>query len=276
MSAKQKEQEHQREKQKLKEQRQKERALHTQKTQLMNMRKRLEKEKSPYREIVDTIHTVFGKQGTELAHNGSSTYAEVTKETITGIVDMLKDHHEYKEDDCLFDAGSGIGTMVFRMLVELHCCALGIEYCNHRTFLAAHAAINFFAEYRLDERFNQGTMLALGDLYNLQQIPKQVTTLIMYDEAFPPGLMLHMADLIQAAPPNLQFVVSAKVNRESCYSQLLINAGLTDLGNVKGSKTNNGGATTFTLFKRLEPLMNKDGGSAAPATTSVLPALEKY
>ncbi|CAJ1926984.1 unnamed protein product [Cylindrotheca closterium] len=98
----------------------------------------------------------------------------------------------------------------------------------------------------------------------------------MYDKAFPPGWMLHMADLIQAAPPNLQFVVSAKVNRESCYSQLLINAGLTDLGNVKGSKTNNGGATTFTLFKRLEPLMNKDGGSAAPATTSVLPALEKY
>ncbi|CAJ1947538.1 unnamed protein product [Cylindrotheca closterium] len=97
----------------------------------------------------------------------------------------------------------------------------------------------------------------------------------MYDEAFPPGLMLHMADLIQAAPPNLQFVVSAKVNRESCYSQLLIDAGLTELGNVKGSKTNNGGATTFTLFKRLEPQTNKDGGSAAPATASVSPVPEK-
>lgn len=66
-----------------------------------------------YGDIVQTIHEQFGKKGTRLAHNGSSTYAKVTQDTITRLCDMLRKYHTYLADDCLFDAGSGIGTMVF-------------------------------------------------------------------------------------------------------------------------------------------------------------------
>ena len=73
-----------------------------QKRQRVMLAKQLNKKKH----IIQFIHKNHGTQGKDLAHCGSSTYAELVYGGMTTLLEKLKKIHSFGPSDCILDAGS--------------------------------------------------------------------------------------------------------------------------------------------------------------------------
>ncbi len=154
----------------------------------------------PDREVLATIHSLLGKKATELSANGASTYAEIRKNDMTQLSDLMRKHKCItSSNDVIADFGSGACTALFHMCHSLSCRGIGVEYDGNRSYVAASYLRSLLKKLGTNPKLNPNVVAFHANIFDLNEIPYCVKVLYLYDEAYPPDLMNHTAGLIKGA-----------------------------------------------------------------------------
>jgi hypothetical protein len=203
--------------------------------------------------IIKRISLLLGKNATELAHDGTSTYAEPTQAGIIRIAEKLRElMGPSRRDQMLIDCGSGVGTALWIMCQVLDCKGLGLEYSTNRVFSGCAKTKNLLDELEGNLAFQFRVANMHGDLHDLEALFKDLVGAYQYDEAFAPYLMVKMFELYSRAPLTFRFVVCAKSQRYPAYGkEMYEDYGLYPLTlPISCKKVGSGEASSFVIFGR--------------------------
>ena len=170
-------------------------------------------------EIMKSIQHILGKNATKNFHDGASTYAEPTLGSIERIAAALN-VKPMTRDDIILDLGSGAATTLWHLCQYHNCKGVGIEYGENRMRSAAKYTADLLKKHKDDSLFNPQVINTHGDIMNLTMLPP-CTVLYIFDEAFPDVLMEKIFELIDTAPPRLQYVITFKANKFPKYRAML-------------------------------------------------------
>lgn len=219
-------------------------------TAYQNLRRQWISESCQY--SVGKISYYLGTEATRLAHDGSSTYAEPTNETMVKVSESLKTlmgSAEDRREQGIVDCGSGTGTAIWTMSALLGCKGLGIEYAYRRLYTGSSNTTRFLQHMEETGSPVHGRAVnTLQDLYMGNEFPACVTVMFSNDEAFPPALLRHCLSIFVNSS-TVRWLVSSKLHRPS-FSEMINEHGLEKVvGPIVGKKTGSGESTTFYIYK---------------------------
>lgn len=202
--------------------------------------------------ILNGIAQILGHRATQLAHEGSSTYAEPTQ---TGLLKLARDIRpllgKNLDEHMLLDCGSGAGTALWTLCQALGIKGLGIEYAEKRVFTGSHHTSTLLKAFKDNEALQYKVINVYGDLLNLQSLPSCVTVAYQFDEAFPPRLMKKLMQLYLHAPLTLRFIIASKPNKHSQYVAMFADYGLYPLRpTIACVKAGSQESSLFTIYGR--------------------------
>jgi len=213
----------------------------------------------PVEAIADQVYAML-KEKTSLCHDGYSTYAEPRFSGVKELVDWFRDQSTDLTSEVIMDLGSGVGTVLWTMSQLFGCKAIGVEYAPNRVFQSANAATSILAKFSQETHFRANVFTVLGNILDLTRIHPSVTILYLFDEAFPPELMVHIADLVEQSSSRLRYVITAKMAKFACYKGFFQDKGFVDTGKkIATSKIGSGEGSTFSIWKRA-----KDNTTSTP------------
>jgi hypothetical protein len=230
----------------------------------------------PEREVLATIHNLLGKKATELSANGSSTYAEIRKNDMTQLSDLMRKHKCItSSNDVIADFGSGACTALFHMCHSLSCRGIGVEYDGNRSYVAASYLRSLLKKLGTNPKLNPNVVAFHANIFDLNEIPYCVKVLYLYDEAYPPDLMKHTAGLIKGAM-NLGWVVSFKSGKHHEYAGYLeVNADLEFVEQLVCRKQGSGESSRASLY-RCKPRHAWNRRLVPHATTKAMEDMAAY
>jgi hypothetical protein len=199
--------------------------------------------------IIETIAFKLGRTATELAHDGTSTYAEPTRGGLQKIASALRPILGGNlNSHVLMDCGSGVGTALWTLCQALGIKGLGIEYSTNRVFLGSVQACALLGKRIKDLQHRVAN--GYGNLLDLESLPSCITVAYQFDEAFPPDLIKKLIALYVKAPLTLRFIIAAKANAP-CSIRTFAKGGLYPLlPAIPCKKTVSGESSTFTIYGR--------------------------
>lgn len=202
--------------------------------------------------ILDSIANLLGQKATQLAHEGSSTYAEPTQTGLLKIAGAMKPLLGNNLDGhVLLDCGAGVGTALWTLCQALGIKGLGIEYAEKRVFTGSHYTSAMLKAFKGNEALQYKVVNMHGDLLHLQSVPSCVTVAYQFDEAFPPRLMKKMLQLYLHAPLTLRFIIATKTKKDSQYVAMFAKYGLYPLQpTIACVKAGSQESSHFTIYGR--------------------------
>jgi hypothetical protein len=202
--------------------------------------------------LLRDVHNLLGKKGTELAHDGSSTYAEPRQNNINHLCHLLLDKKLVSDKDVVVDFGSGAMTALVHMCQIWRCRGIGVEYSENRVHAAASYMRRLFTLHQDDPSFNPHVVCFVANIMAMERMLQTATILYMFDEAFPPELMTWICKMIQSAPPTLRIVIAAKAMKYSDWkNRFPEDAGLYCLMEpVHCTKIGSGESSTLCIYGR--------------------------
>jgi hypothetical protein len=203
--------------------------------------------------IIKSISLLLGRRATELAHDGTSTYAEPTQAGIIKVAEKLRElMGPNRKDQMLIDCGSGVGTALWIMCQVLDCKGLGLEYSTNRVFTGCARTSQLLDKYESNPAFEFRVANMHGDLHALRNLYEGLVGAYQYDEAFGPALMEDTLEMYKNAPLTFRFVVCAKSQRSPAYGKEMFEEyGLYPLTSpIACKKVGSGEASSFVIFGR--------------------------
>jgi hypothetical protein len=203
--------------------------------------------------IIKRISFLLGKSATELAHDGTSTYAEPTQAGVIRVAEELgKLMGPNRKDQTLIDCGSGVGTALWVMCQVLDCKGIGLEYSTNRVYTGSAKTRQLLDELEGNSAFQFRVANMDGDLHDLESLFEGVVAAYQYDEAFSPNLMVDTLKMYKNAPLTFRFVVCAKSQRYPAYGkQMYADYGLYPLTlPISTKKVGSGECSSFVIFGR--------------------------
>jgi hypothetical protein len=211
------------------------------------------------------IHLILGRQGTMLAANGASTYAEITQNSLRQLCKKMKDLEMVVDGSCIMDIGSGIGTALVHMCHELQCNGIGVEYDPNRVYLCAQYFLQLWNACVANPFLRTNVACFLLDILDVNVLG-MADILYIYDEAFSGDVMEWLAWLILHSP-TIKWVISFKSMRHPDYKNFLEEeAGLVLVDTVDAVKIGSGEGSRAHIYRRGDKIVTRASAKRLSST----------
>ena len=203
------------------------------------------------KEVNDAIHRWLGNKASEQCHApGGGAYAEVTRNSMTAIFEMLRRHNVLNCDSTVIDMGSGTGCFLFSLCQEFKCKGVGCEHQPERIRCATTYSIELIKECKTFEtsRLNADVYMSFESILSLTHIPSFITLGYQFDQEFTPVVSNHLFDLYYVSGP--PYILSCRASDKEKWIQNgyhLVDSVQTTKAKAKQFRSNH-----FYLYKRMK------------------------
>jgi hypothetical protein len=171
--------------------------------------------------VDDALNLIYGalysKANRDIDHNGSSTYAEITRDSVTAIINTIENCFMpllTQREASTFravDLGGGYLTCLSHIAQVIPGEYLGIEYCVRRTLQFAKGHMALLARHA-DELYN--TKIAYSNMDILDLHAYDCYLVYTFDEGFPPDVWEKIIETFVASH-RCKFFIMFKVGKSA-------------------------------------------------------------